>query len=414
MHSSPEGWSEASVRELIVHHGSGPSPTCEEREKRGHEWGLLKTTAVTWEAGWKSTAHKVPPRAYWGDGALEVRPGDVVVTKAGPRHRVGVVAHVDSTPPRLMVSGKMILLRPDPTKADGRVLAQLLATASAQKHLDSRTTGMAESQVNFANAALLDLRLAVPPMPEQRRIAETLETLDDAIAATKRLIVKTGQLRVALLDHLVGRTFQDRAARWEPLGRTLGLVIDFRGRTPRKLGMEWGGGDIPALSANNVQMGYINFDRECYLGSDALYRRWMTSGDVQQGDVLVTMEAPLGNVAVVPDERRYILSQRVVLLRFDSKVLTNSYAKLLMSCRPMQAEMRRRSTGTTAVGIRRAELERIEVPVVSREEQLRVANTLHAVEAVLESDNSSLRKLRALRAAVADDLLTGRVRTLSA
>ena len=37
--------------------------------------------------------------------------------------------------------------------------------------------------------------------------------------------------------------------------------------------MSWGGGDIPALSAGNVRMGFIDFSEECYFGSEALYKR---------------------------------------------------------------------------------------------------------------------------------------------
>src|SRR3989442_14196722 len=104
---------------------------------------------------------------------------------------------------------------------------------------------------------------------------------------------------------------------WEfqPLAAVLGVVMDYRGRTPTKLGMEWGGGEIPALSAKNVCMGRIDLSRETYLSSDALYSRWMTAGDPERGDIIITLEAPLGNVARIPDERKYILSQRVVLLR---------------------------------------------------------------------------------------------------
>jgi len=64
-----------------------------------------------------------------------------------------------------------------------------------------------------------------------------------------------------------------------PISDIILNIIDYRGRTPRKLGMEWGGGDITALSAGNVKMGYIDFGEETYLGSEALYKRWMTNGD---------------------------------------------------------------------------------------------------------------------------------------
>ena len=56
-------------------------------------------------------------------------------------------------------------------------------------------------------------------------------------------------------------------------------IIDFRGKTPKKIGMDWGGGNIKALSANNVKQGYIDFTRECYVASEALYDAWMTKGD---------------------------------------------------------------------------------------------------------------------------------------
>ncbi len=69
------------------------------------------------------------------------------------------------------------------------------------------------------------------------------------------------------------------------LSGVLSLIIDFRGKTPKELGMEWGDGDIPALSANNVEMEKIDFFKECYTGSAALYRKWMTKGDAQMGDV---------------------------------------------------------------------------------------------------------------------------------
>ena len=178
--------------------------------------------------------------------------------------------------------------------------------------------------------------------------------------------------------------------------------------------MEWGGGEIPALSANNVQMGEIDFDRECYLGSDSLYRRWMTHGHTERGDLLITMEAPLGNVARVPDGRRYILSQRVVLLRFSSTSLLNDFAYWYMRSESFQSELRRRSTGTTATGIRRAELERIEVPSLDLQQQEAAAAALSAQELALSGEQEVLRKLHEIRTGLAADLLSGRVRTMAA
>ncbi len=89
------------------------------------------------------------------------------------------------------------------------------------------------------------------------------------------------------------------------LGEFLSALFDFRGRTPKKLGMNWGQGSIHALSALNVRMGHIDIRRTKHLGSQDLYERWMTLGDTKEGDILITTEAPLGNVAQIPDNNKY-------------------------------------------------------------------------------------------------------------
>lgn len=213
----PTEWQEYRVQDLIATQFSGPSPTCEERQiQNDSEWGLLKTTAVTWEHGWDFRQHKVLPSRYWHQPAIEVRAGDVIVTKAGPRHRVGVVAHIADTPPRIMVSGKMIGLRPDQSLVVPRILAAALSTAEPQRFLDNRTTGMAESQVNFSNAVILRAPLRIPPLHEQRRIAEILDTLDETIQKTEQVIAKLQLMKQGLLHDLLTLGLDDNGELRDP------------------------------------------------------------------------------------------------------------------------------------------------------------------------------------------------------
>ncbi|MEK7917037.1 hypothetical protein AAB988_30155 [Burkholderia contaminans] len=165
---------------------------------------MLKTTAITW-SGWDETAHKVLPRSFWNQPDIEVHAGDVLVTKAGPRHRVGVVCHVSSTRKQLVVSGKMIGLRPKTGVVEPIVLAALIAGRMPQKYIHDRTTGMAESQVNFANEVLLDAPLVVPPPREQRVIARISALLDTAIRETEAIIAKLKAVSQGLRHDLLTR-----------------------------------------------------------------------------------------------------------------------------------------------------------------------------------------------------------------
>lgn len=187
-------------------------------------------------------------------------------------------------------------------------------------------------------------------------------------------------------------------------------IIDYRGRTPRKLGMDWGNGEIPALSAGNVKMGFIDFSEECYYGSEALYRRWMTRGEVKKDDIIFTTEAPLGNVALVPDNRKYILSQRTVLLQIDPKKSASRFLFQCMLSDQFQRILADYSSGSTAKGIQRKKFEQLQLPVPSLPEQLTIATVLSDVDALLGALARFISKKRDLKQAAMQQLLTGKKR----
>jgi len=197
------------------------------------------------------------------------------------------------------------------------------------------------------------------------------------------------------------------------LGDLLAKLMDFRGRTPKKLGMDWGGGAIPALSANNVRMGFVDFKRECYLGSEELYKAWMVQGDVKRHDLVFTMEAPLGNVAVISDNRKYILSQRVVLLRPNSKVQFQYLFQYLRGD-AFTALLDSNSTGTTAKGIQQKRLVQLPVVVPPIAEQQKIAAVLTAVDDKLKVIARQIEATQALKLGLMQTLFSRGVGTQDA
>ena len=191
-----------------------------------------------------------------------------------------------------------------------------------------------------------------------------------------------------------------------PLEDIVESFIDFRGRTPKKLSMNWGGGDIPALSANNVQMGKINLEKGTQYGSEALYQRWMTSGDCAKGDIVMTMEAPLGNVAQIPDNQKYILSQRVILLKTRRHLVDNDFLFQRLSWKHFQATLKEHATGTTAQGIQRAKLEKIPLTLPTVLEQRSIAAVLSWLDRAIEQTEALIAKQQRIKAGLMQDLLT--------
>lgn len=181
-------------------------------------------------------------------------------------------------------------------------------------------------------------------------------------------------------------------------------IIDYRGRTPKKLGMDWGVGDIPALSAGNVKKGFIDFSEECYFGSQALYKCWMTRGDVMKDDIIFTMEAPLGNVALIPDDKKYILSQRTVLLKIDQEQASNRFLFQLMLSEQFQRVLADYSSGSTAKGIQRKKFEQLLLAKPPLFEQKVIATVLTDADDLIASLEQLIVKKRAIRQGAMQEL----------
>ncbi|TNI84562.1 restriction endonuclease subunit S [Aeromonas allosaccharophila] len=284
------------------------------------------------------------------------------------------------------------------------------------------------------NAIIRATVINLPSLPEQTAIANVLSDSDALIDALEKLIAKKQAIKTATMQQLLtGRTRLPQFA-LRPDGTTKGYktselgqipedwitptlkditsnIIDYRGRTPRKLGLEWGGGNILALSAGNVKKGFIDYEAECYFGSDELYKKWMASGDASKGDIVFTMEAPLGNVALIPNEDKYILSQRTILLQLErSKFLPTFIIQVFLSDM-FQSYISESATGSTAQGIKRATFEKMFVAVPScLEEQTAIATILSDMDSELTALEQKLAKARDLKQGMMQQLLTGRIR----
>ncbi len=293
----------------------------------------------------------------------------------------------------------------------------------------------AKSSVDSVRREMIaDMLMVMPPKAEQTAIANALSDVDALISELEKLIAKKQAIKTATMQQLLtGRTRLPQFALREdgtPKGTKpseLGEIpedwatpsvfdltkniIDYRGRTPKKLGLEWGGGNIVALSAGNVKKGYIDFSAECYLGSEELYKRWMTSGEPEKGDIAFTMEAPLGNVALIPDDKKYILSQRTILLQINKERYSPLFIFQVFMSPKFADYISDSATGSTAQGIKRTTFEKMKLSIPSeREEQTAIATILSDMDEEIQALEQRLSKTRQIKQGMMQELLTGKTR----
>lgn len=163
-----------------------------------------------------------------------------------------------------------------------------------------------------------------------------------------------------------------------PLGEITELVIDYRGKTPKKLGGDWSESGYRALSAKNIKTGHIVQPDTIRFVNEEMYHKWMKD-EIQRGDIIVTSEAPFGQILYWNSEEKIVLSQRLFGVRikegYDSR-----FIYYYMTTSDFQAEMDGRATGTTVVGLRQPELMKCVVYCPDIETQRKIASILLAID----------------------------------
>ena len=161
-------------------------------------------------------------------------------------------------------------------------------------------------------------------------------------------------------------------------------ITDFRGRTPKKLGMDWSENGYLALSALNVKDGYIDFTQDVHYGDKKLYEKWMKGNELHKGQVLFTTEAPMGNVAQVPDDKRYILSQRTIAFDVKPKVITENFLATVLKSPSLMSNLIALSSGGTAKGVSQKSLATVDFTIPEDfEEQERISDAYSSINTLI-------------------------------
>lgn len=150
------------------------------------------------------------------------------------------------------------------------------------------------------------------------------------------------------------------------------LFVDYRGKTPTKQSS-----GIRLLTAKNVRRGQIDLYPEEFVSKEE-YESWMTRGLPQNGDVLFTTEAPLGNAAVVHLNEQFALAQRVICFQGYGAIDPKFLVLQLLSAQ-FQAILDKNSTGMTAKGIKASKLKQLPVTVPPVAEQRRIVAKVEAL-----------------------------------
>lgn len=174
-----------------------------------------------------------------------------------------------------------------------------------------------------------------------------------------------------------------------PLEEVIETFIDYRGKTPKKT--ESG---IPLITAKVIKNGFIQQPNEFISEDD--YDTWMTRGIPKKGDVVLTTEAPLGEVAQIINDKKIALAQRVITLRGKENILNNTFLKYTLQSSVVQHRLQQRASGSTVSGIKSAELKKVMVPIPKIEVQRQIVKILGKIDFKIIINRNMITNLESL------------------
>lgn len=221
----PQGWEWCRLRDIILGTNAGKSPNCEKRPKKSEEWGVLTTTSIQ-ENAFLSNENKVLPKHYVINPEHCVRYGDILITRAGPVNRTGIVCMVENNCDKLILSDKTVRIDYMHDYCNPKFLVFVLNSSAIHELVMSATVGMAASQVNVSQSSIQNTLIPFPPSKEQQRIVNKLKVLLlqiekydnaqnklDELNKTVKDIIKKSVLQEAIQGRLVSQLEEEGTAK---------------------------------------------------------------------------------------------------------------------------------------------------------------------------------------------------------
>ncbi|HMS49170.1 restriction endonuclease subunit S [Candidatus Neomicrothrix sp.] len=254
-----------------------------------------------------------------------------------------------------------------PNDVDARFYAYLLRRLAEQRFITSLAKGIRERSTAFDAESFGSLRLPVPPLAEQRAIADYLDDetarIDALITKKRRMIELLGERERVEIDLIFDCLSQEFGT--GPVAGLCSLVVDCVNKTAPTVDDQTGYG---MLRTSNVRDGRVDVEG-LFQVSPTTFRKWTSRGRPQRGDVLLTREAPVGEVGVLDTDDPLFLGQRLMMYRAAPDLASPDFLAHGLRSTSVQQQMALLGSGSLHEHLRVGDCSKFRVPLAPRAAQ---------------------------------------------
>ena len=260
--------------------------------------------------------------------------------------------------------------------------------------------------------------IPIPPLPEQKKIASILTSVDEVIENTQKQIDKLQDLKKATMNELltkgIGHTeFKDSELgripkSWEvvPVEELCSEIVDCVNKTAPVSEQPT---PFKMIRTTNVRNGRVDIENVRFV-SEETFKVWTRRGTLKEGDIVFTREAPVGEYGLVTKPDGLFLGQRTMLYRPDETKTNPTYLMHCFATNLTKKQLEDMTGGSTVGHMRVPDCSKIKFLKCQLEEQNAIVKVLSSVDNRIEQVAIKLSQTQSLKKSLMQDLLTGKVR----
>lgn len=326
---------------------------------------------------------------------IQLQEGDVILSKDGS---IGNPALISCLPGPATINGTMMLVRAQRERLDPAYLYQVVRGNEFARMIREKVSG--SSIPHIFQRDIVHFPVALPPLDEQRRIAEVLRSMDEAIAAADGVARQWAKTCETLLD----------AAFAEGEPATLGDICSLIYRYPGFYGFDQLETGVPVIRGEHLRAGRISRDWADFYFVDPAFSARFPKTILELDDVVMSVRGTVGTTAVV--DAAHVGSQispnLIRLVADPTKIVP---PLLYYAVQSAVAHMRRTIVNAQALpAINAGDLKQVEIALPPLADQAALLAELNGAAAARADAVSAAQQARQTKAVLMYDLLSGRVR----
>ena len=199
-----------TIESVLKRLDQGWSPRCEnEASTDKTEWAVIKTSAVQY-GHFLEFENKRLPKELKPREQHELMEGDILITRAGPRVRVGVCCMVRHTRPKLINCDKVYRIKVNNKIVTPEYFEYILNTPKYQDEIEKMKSGISDSGLNLTQKAFLQITIPVPTIDEQNKLVMEIESRLSVPDKMEESITQSLQQAEALRQSILKKAFEGR------------------------------------------------------------------------------------------------------------------------------------------------------------------------------------------------------------